>query len=124
MHSQGCTLRRGDESRPNKTLHLTAGCTTGFSWFTVASAPAAGELGVRPIPIHSETVMRYSQQVLVVILLGVVAVALAPARADEKEDRAKDEAAIKQLGKDWQDAWNKKDADGLAALLSKDVDFI
>jgi uncharacterized protein (TIGR02246 family) len=68
--------------------------------------------------------MKYSQQVLVVILLGVVAVALAPTRADEKEDRAKDEAAIKQLGKHWQDAWNKKDADGLAALLSKDVDFI
>lgn len=68
--------------------------------------------------------MKYSQQVLVVILFGVAAIALAPSRADEKEDRTKDEAAIKQLGKDWQDAWNKKDAAGLAALLSKDVDFI
>ena len=35
-----------------------------------------------------------------------------------------DEEAIKRLGKDWQDAWNKQDAEALAGLLAPDVDFI
>ena len=35
-----------------------------------------------------------------------------------------DEAAIKQLGKDWQDAWNKHNADALTSLLADDVDFV
>jgi uncharacterized protein (TIGR02246 family) len=62
----------------------------------------------------------------VVALLGVIAVGAGTAltHADDKEDRAKDEAAIKQLGKDWQDAWNKRDADALTGLLAKDVDFV
>lgn len=70
--------------------------------------------------------MRYKHLVTVLALLGVIAliVGTVPTRADEKEDRAKDEGAIKQLGKDWQDAWNKRDADALTALLAKDVDFV
>jgi conserved hypothetical protein len=39
-------------------------------------------------------------------------------------DRAADEAAIKDLGRRWQDAWNKRDADALTALLAEDVDFV
>lgn len=35
-----------------------------------------------------------------------------------------DEAKIKQLAARWEDAWNRHDADALAALLDEDVDFI
>jgi uncharacterized protein (TIGR02246 family) len=58
-----------------------------------------------------------------IALLGCAAL-LAPALADEKADRAKDEAAIKQLGKDWQKAWNKHDMDALALLFAEDADFV
>jgi uncharacterized protein (TIGR02246 family) len=70
--------------------------------------------------------MKYLPLALFLAIIGITLGAGGPefTRADEKEDRAKEEAAIKQLGKDWQDAWNKKDADALAAMLAKDVDFI
>ena len=35
-----------------------------------------------------------------------------------------DEAAITKLGYEWQEAWNKRDADALTALLAEDVDFV
>jgi len=47
-----------------------------------------------------------------------------PAFADEKGDRTKDEESIKQVTKAWQEAWNKHDAAGLAALVIEDVDFV
>lgn len=70
--------------------------------------------------------MRYKLLVPVFVLLGVIALVAgtAPIRADGKEDKSKDEAAIKQLGKDWEHAWNKRDADALTALLAEDVDFV
>lgn len=37
---------------------------------------------------------------------------------------ATDEAAIKELGRKWQDAWNSRDADALTSLLAEDVDFV
>ncbi len=67
--------------------------------------------------------MKYSQFALVVIALVAMA-AFASTRADERVDRTADEAAIKQIGKDWQDAWNKHDADGLTSLLADHVDFV
>lgn len=51
-------------------------------------------------------------------------VAFAPVHAHAEGDRAKDEAAIKQLGKDWQDAWNKRDAEAMTSLLEEDIDFV
>ena len=53
-----------------------------------------------------------------------VAALLVPASADEKADRAKDEEAIKQVAKAWQEGWNKHDAAALAVLLAEDVDFV
>ena len=38
--------------------------------------------------------------------------------------RTADEAAISKLGREWQDAWNRRDAAGLTALLAHDVDFV
>ena len=38
--------------------------------------------------------------------------------------RTADEAAIKRLGYAWQDAWNKRDAAGLAALADPDLVFV
>src|SRR6266849_4779551 len=59
------------------------------------------------------------------LLLEVLAAAaFASSRADERVDRTADEAAIKQIAKDWGDAWNKHDADGLTSLLADDVDFV
>ena len=43
---------------------------------------------------------------------------------DGQPDRMEDETAIKQLGKDWQDAWNRRDAHALTALLAEAVDFV
>lgn len=70
--------------------------------------------------------MRSTYLTLVVALPAVAAIAVGPAptRPDETADRAKDEAAIKRLGTDWRDGWNKRDAGALAALLAEDVDFI
>lgn len=46
--------------------------------------------------------------------------ATSPGRADQ----AADEAAIKQLGTQWQAAWNARDADGMTNLLGEDIDFV
>jgi uncharacterized protein (TIGR02246 family) len=35
-----------------------------------------------------------------------------------------DEAAITQVGKAWQDAWNSRDSHALASLLAEDADFV
>jgi len=67
--------------------------------------------------------MKYSQFALVVVAL-VAMVAFASTRADERVDRTADEATIKQIAKDWGEAWNKHDADGLTSLLADDVDFV
>lgn len=62
------------------------------------------------------------------MLIGIAIVALAvggtPTYAQVGTNYAADEAAIKQLASDWQEAWNKRDADALTALLAEDVDFI
>jgi uncharacterized protein (TIGR02246 family) len=70
--------------------------------------------------------MKYLLLALLAGVFGLVAYAggTAPTLTDEKLDRSMDEAAIKQLGKNWQDGWNKRDAAALAALLAEDVDFI
>lgn len=39
-------------------------------------------------------------------------------------DRAGDEAAIKSLGAAWQTAWNRRDAEGLGAILAPDASFV
>lgn len=43
-----------------------------------------------------------------------------PGRADQ----AGDEAAIKQLGIKWQDAWNERDAKSMSSLVAEDIDFV
>jgi uncharacterized protein (TIGR02246 family) len=54
----------------------------------------------------------------------VLTVTLAAETAWSKTGRAADEVAISNLGKAWQDAWNRRDAAGLTALLANDVDFV
>jgi uncharacterized protein (TIGR02246 family) len=71
-----------------------------------------------------EAAMRGSLLVLIGIALIAVAPAAAPTRAAEEADRAKDEAAVKQLGQAWQDAWNTHDMDALASLPAEDADFV
>ncbi len=61
---------------------------------------------------------------LVSVAIVAVAVSLAPGRADAQTSQADNEVAITQLGKGWQDAWNKRDATALASLLADDVDFV
>jgi uncharacterized protein (TIGR02246 family) len=39
-------------------------------------------------------------------------------------ERRADEAAIKQLGRVWQDSWNSRDAAGLASIMDADVVFV
>lgn len=51
----------------------------------------------------------------VVAVLGPV-----PSHADQRSD----EAAIRQLGVKWQDAWNKRDAKAMTNLLAEDIDFV
>ncbi len=46
------------------------------------------------------------------------------ASAATAADRADDEAAVRELGTKWQDAWNRRDAEALTALLAEDVDFV
>jgi uncharacterized protein (TIGR02246 family) len=38
--------------------------------------------------------------------------------------RTQDEALIRRIAQDWQDAWNRHDADALASRLVEDVDFV
>ena len=66
-----------------------------------------------------------------IVLLAAVLVSVALSIAaqgvsdvPEQAQRARDEAAIRQLGKRWEEAWNKHDADAMASLLGDDVDFI
>lgn len=61
-----------------------------------------------------------------VLLLStpVAAIAAAPAPIPVTTDRVADEAAIKALGIAWQDAWNKRDAAGLAAIMDPQVTFV
>ena len=66
--------------------------------------------------------MRYFKLVSVAVL--AVAVSLAPGRAAAQTSQAEDDAAITQLGKAWQDAWNRRDATALASLLADHVDFV
>jgi uncharacterized protein (TIGR02246 family) len=57
------------------------------------------------------------------LLLIGIACSLLPAYADTQFGDA-DRAAIEEMGRSWQDAWNGRDADALARLVSEDVDFI
>jgi len=62
---------------------------------------------------------------LQLVSIAIFALALCfDASADEPPEQASDEATIKELGVRWQEAWNRKDAAGLAALLSDDMDFV
>jgi uncharacterized protein (TIGR02246 family) len=45
-------------------------------------------------------------------------------QAIAQTERAADVAAIKKLAQQWEEAWNKKDATSMTALLSEDVDFV
>ena len=60
------------------------------------------------------------------VLISVALSIAAQGRSDaaEQATRARDEAAIRQLGKRWEEAWNKHDAEAMASLLGDDVDFI
>lgn len=53
-----------------------------------------------------------------------LAATLAAGSVWAQASRAADEVAISKLGKAWQDAWNRRDAAGLTALLADDVDFV
>ena len=55
---------------------------------------------------------------LIVLLVGLYHVS--PAQPGNSTD----EAAIKKLAQQWEEAWNKKDAAAMTALLSTDVDFV
>ena len=59
------------------------------------------------------------------LALGAVAPLHArPQAAAPPAGRVADEAAIKRLGTAWQDAWNKHDAAGLAAIMDPQVVFV
>jgi uncharacterized protein (TIGR02246 family) len=64
--------------------------------------------------------MRSFANALAGLTLVFTLAAAPPSRADQPSE----EAAIKQLASRWQSAWNARDADGLTALLSEDVDFV
>lgn len=52
--------------------------------------------------------------ILVLALLGM------PGHAAQ----ASDEAVIRQMGLQWQEAWNRRDAQAMAELMAADVDFV
>jgi uncharacterized protein (TIGR02246 family) len=58
------------------------------------------------------------------IVLVAFAICVTGMSVHAQAQRAEDERAIQQLGKAWQDAWNKRDADALTGLLAEDVDFV
>jgi uncharacterized protein (TIGR02246 family) len=59
------------------------------------------------------------------ILVFVVGLALVlSAWAANAQSHSKDLEAIKQIEKDWQEAWNRHDMKALTALMAQDVDFI
>jgi uncharacterized protein (TIGR02246 family) len=68
--------------------------------------------------------MRHARLILVGIVLTSCVVLLAPSFAGEKADRLKDQDAVKQVAKAWQEGWNRHNAAALAALLIEDVDFV
>jgi|GraSoiStandDraft_5_1057265.scaffolds.fasta_scaffold278381_1 uncharacterized protein (TIGR02246 family) len=66
--------------------------------------------------------MRFLRLVSVVFVASSLAVVAVPAAG--QTHAAADEAAIVQLGKAWQNAWNSRDAHALASLVAEDVDFV
>jgi uncharacterized protein (TIGR02246 family) len=68
--------------------------------------------------------MRASRLVTAGVTIVALAIGGAPVRAQQSADRTADETAIIQLGIDWQNAWNTRDADALTALVAEDVDFV
>src|SRR5262245_2362433 len=68
--------------------------------------------------------MRHTGPACVGMLLVARVAWLAPAFTDDKTDRLTDEAAIKQIAKDFESAWNKHDMDALASLFVEDADFV
>jgi uncharacterized protein (TIGR02246 family) len=61
-------------------------------------------------------IVRVAAAALSLSLPAVAAAVQTPAAADE--------AAIVQLGKTWENAWNSRDAHALASLLAEDADFV
>jgi len=59
-----------------------------------------------------------------IILVGLITAVMALSVAEANADRSRDETAIKKIATDWQEAWNRHDADALTALLAEDVDFV
>lgn len=47
-----------------------------------------------------------------------------PAWVANAQSQTKDIEAIKQIDRDWQEAWNRHDMKALAALVAEDVDFV
>jgi uncharacterized protein (TIGR02246 family) len=56
-----------------------------------------------------------------VVLIGIACSLLL---AQETEFGDADRAAIEAIGQRWQQAWNRRDAEGLSNLVSQDVDFV
>jgi uncharacterized protein (TIGR02246 family) len=68
-----------------------------------------------------------TRAILGILLVGCVLFSAAvPPGAQAKTDKPEtaDESAVRQLGKRWEEAWNKHDVDAMASLLSDDVEFI
>jgi len=59
------------------------------------------------------------------IFVFVIGLALFPsAWVANAQSQTKDIEAIKQINRDWQEAWNRHDMKALAALVAEDVDFV
>jgi uncharacterized protein (TIGR02246 family) len=46
------------------------------------------------------------------------------AHAAEAKEPSSDEIAIKHLAKQWEEAWNRRDAKAMTSLLAEDIDFV
>ena len=59
------------------------------------------------------------------LFVFVIGLALFPlAWVANAQSQTKDIEAIKQMERDWQEAWNRHDMKALAALVAEDVDFV
>ena len=61
---------------------------------------------------------------LVCLVLCLLLSLPAMSAADAVRGNQQDEDAVKALGVSWQEAWNRRDAAGLTALLADDMDFV
>ena len=71
---------------------------------------------IHGVPMRFVGIIHMAAVALSLSLPAVATAAQTPAAADE--------AAIVQLGKTWENAWNSRDAHALASLLAEDADFV